>query len=239
MPMWSPWRGCRRLSEGCSFCYIHMGDLKRGVDTEEIVKTGNFYAPIEKDKNGTYKMKPGTVYVCFQGDFLIEEADEWRRECWEMMRERSDCHFIFITKRIARFEECKPTDWGDGYDNVTVGVSCENQQTVDERLSILTTQKIKSKNIILQPLIEEVNIEPHIAGVELVIVGGEYGKNARPLLYEWVLNIREQCIKANVAFEFRQVATHFVKDGKEYTLAYNQLAKQAKAAGIEFKPKRT
>lgn len=233
--MWSPWRGCRRISEGCRFCYIHKGDEKRGVETEKIVKTDNFYAPIEKKKNGKYKMKSGVVYVCFQGDFLIEEADEWRSECWDMIRERSDCHFIFLTKRISRFDICKPSDWGNGYDNVTVGVSCENQQAIDVRLPILSAQPIKHRNIILQPLIEAVNIDPYIYKAELVIVGGEYDLNARPLRYEWVLDIREKCVKANVNFEFRQCSTHFIKDGKEYTLAYNQLGRQAKAAGIDYK----
>lgn len=237
MSMWSPWRGCRRYSEGCCFCYIHQGDAMRSVDTKIIVKTNNFYVPVEKKKNDEYKMKSGTVYVCFQSDFLIEDADDWRGECWDMMCERSDCHFIFLTKRIDRFEVCRPSNWEDGYDNVTVGVSCENQQAVDKRLPILSAQPIKHRNIILQPLIEAVNIEPYIAGTELVIVGGEYGINARLLHYEWVLDIREQCIKASVAFEFRQCATHFIKDGKNYTLAYNQLRKQAKAAGIDFKPK--
>lgn len=233
--MWSPWRGCRRISEGCRFCYIHKGDEKRGVETEKIVKTDNFYAPIEKKKNGKYKMKSGVVYVCFQGDFLIEEADEWRSECWDMIRERSDCHFIFLTKRISRFDICKPSDWENGYDNVTVGVSCENQQAIDVRLPILSAQPIKHRNIILQPLIEAVNIDPYISKAELVIVGGEYDLNARPLRYEWVLDIREKCVKANVNFEFRQCSTHFIKDGKEYTLAYNQLGRQAKAAGIDYK----
>ena len=76
MPIWNPWRGCHRCSEGCRFCYIHQGDDKRGVDTNIIIKTDNFYAPIETKKNGEYKMRSDTVYVCFQSDFLIEEADE-------------------------------------------------------------------------------------------------------------------------------------------------------------------
>ncbi len=38
MAMWNPWRGCHKYSEGCKFCYIHKGDLKRGVDTNNIVK---------------------------------------------------------------------------------------------------------------------------------------------------------------------------------------------------------
>lgn len=54
-----------------------------------------------------------------------------------MIRERSDLHFIFLTKRIERFMDCIPYDWGNGYTNVTVGVSVENQKRADERLSIL------------------------------------------------------------------------------------------------------
>lgn len=194
MLTWSPWRGCRRLSEGCRFCYVHRGDARRGVNTGNIVKTIDFYKPIEKGKTGQYKMKPGLVYLCFQGDFLIEEADGWRDECWEMIRERSDCHFIFLTKRIDRFKGCLPADWGEGYDNITVGVSCEDQESIDQRLPILVRLPIKHRNIILQPLIGEVSIEPYLAGVELVVVGGEYGAKARPLHYEWVLKIRKQCV---------------------------------------------
>lgn len=236
MSFWNPWRGCHRLGEGCRFCYIHKGDVKRGINTDVIVKTDSFFKPIEKKKNGDYKMGSGMVYLCFQSDFLIEDADNWRGECWNMIRQRPDCHFIFLTKRIDRFAKCKPLDWGEGYDNITVGVSCENQHTVDERLSVLCSEPIKHRNIILQPLIESVDIEDYLAEVELVVVGGEYGAGSRPLDYGWVCDVRDQCIKANVAFQFRQCASHFIKDGKDYKLAYNQLAKQARAAGIDFEP---
>ena len=236
MPMWSPWRGCIKCSEGCRFCYIHKGDEKRGAATEEIIKTREFYAPVERTKAGGYKMKAGKVYVCFQSDFLIEQADIWRSDCWEMMRERSDCGFIFLTKRIERLESCLPPDWSEGYPNVTVGCSVENQEAVNARLPVLAKLPIKHRNIILQPLIGEVNIEQYLPCSELVVVGGEYGKNARPLHFDWVLNIREQCVNAKVAFEFRQAATHFIKDGKAYTLNYNQLSAQAKAAGLNYKP---
>ena len=173
--MWSPWRGCRRYSEGCKFCYIHKGDVKRGVNTNDIVKLPSFYAPVAKKKNGDYKIASGQmVYLCFQTDFLIAEADKWRNECWEMMRERSDLHFIFLTKRVERLD-CIPPD------NVTVGVSVENQDRADFRLKILSKLSIKHKNIICQPLIEKINIEKYLKNIDLVIVGGESGKNARPL----------------------------------------------------------
>ena len=60
------------------------------------------------------------VYTCFSTDFLIEEDDDWRKECWKMIKERNDCNFLFLTKRIDRFMSCIPNDWGDGYNNVAV-----------------------------------------------------------------------------------------------------------------------
>ena len=231
--MWNPWRGCHRYSEGCKYCYIHKGDAKRGMDTNNIVKSKNFDAPIVKNKNGEYKMKSGKiVYVCFSSDFLIEDADVWRDECWKMMKERSDLHFLFLTKRIERFMECIPSDWGEGYDNVTIGCTIENQDRADQRLSLFSKMPIKHKNIICQPLIEKIDIEKYLDNVELVVVGGESDRNARPLDYDWVLDIRKQCIRKEVPFEFRQCGTHFLKDGKEYTIPTKQLMSQARKANI-------
>ena len=77
MSMWNPWRGCKKCSDGCLHCYIHKGDYKRGINTSDIVRTKDFGKPIEKLKNGSYKLKSGMVYLCFSTDFFIEEADEW------------------------------------------------------------------------------------------------------------------------------------------------------------------
>jgi len=234
MAMWNPWRGCKKCSEGCLHCYIHKGDSKRNVDTCQIVKTDDFTKPIDRLKNGAYKMKSGLVYLGFSTDFLIEEADLWRKECWSMIRERSDCNFLFLTKRIDRFMQCIPDDWGNGYDNVIVCCTVENQRNVDAKLSIFSALPIRHKCLTIQPLLERVDIERHLDNIELVVVGGESDKDARPLDYAWVLEIREQCIHKNVSFEFRQCGTHFVKDGKHYTIQTKDLCKQAKLANINY-----
>ena len=238
MAMWNPWRGCRKCSEGCLHCYIHKGDEKRGVNTNDIVKTKDFCKPIEKLKNGNYKMKAGIVYLCFSTDFLIEEADVWRKECWDMIKERQDCTFLFLTKRIDRFADCIPADWGNGYENVVVCCTVENQKNADKRLSLFESLPIKHKCITAQPLLEKINIEPYLDNIELVVVGGESDKFARPLDYAWVLDIREQCIRNNISFEFRQCGTHFIKDGKEYKLQTKDLCSQARKAEIDFKAHR-
>lgn len=235
MASWNPWRGCKKCSDGCLHCYIHKGDAKRNVDTNIIVKTKDFTKPVEKLKNGAFKMKSGLVYLCFSSDFLIKEADEWRAECWKMIKERQDCNFLFLTKRIDRFLECTPNDWNDGYDNVVVCCTVENQKNADYKLSIFKDLPIKHKCITAQPLLEKINIENYLDNIELVVVGGESDTNARPLNYSWVLYIREQCLSKKVNFEFRQCGTYFIKDGKHYKLQTKDLIKQAKLANIDYK----
>ena len=237
MAMWNPWRGCRKCSDGCLHCYIHKGDAKRNVNTNDIVKTKDFDKPVVRLKNGNYKMKSGTVYLGFSTDFLIEEADQWRRECWAMIRERQDCHFLFLTKRIERFMACIPGDWSDGYDNVTVGCTVENQKNTDKKLSVFQNLPIRHKCITAQPLLEKIDIEKYLDGIELVVVGGESDHYARPLDYSWVLDIREQCVRKNVNFEFRQCGTHFIKDGRQYRLQTKDLCAQARKANIDYKAK--
>ena len=233
--MWNPWRGCKRCSEGCLHCYIHKGDMKRNMDTGSIVKTKDFHKPVERLKNGSYKMKSGMVYLGFSTDFLIEEADPWREDCWAMIKERQDCTFLFLTKRIERFMKCIPADWGQGYHNVVVGCTVENQKNADKKLSLFQTLPIKHKCITAQPLLERIDLEKYLDGIELVVVGGESDREARPLDYDWVLDIREQCIRKNVSFEFRQCGTHFIKDGKEYKLQTKDLCRQARLADIDFR----
>lgn len=232
--IWNPWRGCKKCSEGCKYCYIHKGDFKRRIDTNNIVKTKDFYKPILKDEDG-YKIKSGIVYLCFSSDFLLEEADDWRLECFKMIKERKDLTFLFLTKRIDRFLNCVPDDWNDGYDNVIVGCTIENQKNANYKLEIFDKLPIKHKMIICQPLIENIDIEKYLNKIELVVVGGESDINARVLNYDWVLNIRNQCLKTKTNFEFRQCGTHFIKDKKMYKIKTKDLCYFAKKANINIK----
>jgi protein gp37 len=236
MAVWSPWRGCHKFSRGCDHCYIHRADIHRHIDTNEIIKTDSFDSPIQKKKKNTYVMKPNQcVYVCFQSDFLIEEADVWRTECWKMIKERSDLTFLFLTKRITRFLSCIPADWNDGYENVVVSCTVEDQTSADERLSLFMRLPIKHKNIVCQPLLEPVTISQYLQGIDLVVVGGESGINTRPMDFDWVMHIQAECVSANVDFTFRQASSRFIKDGHTYEISPKMLTQQARKANIDYK----
>lgn len=210
---WEPWTGCYKTSDGCSYCYYY-GPYSKRCGQNTITKTENFYAPIEKKPNGKMKIASGAnVPTCFATDFFLPEADEWRREAWSMIKQRPDVHFLFFTKRIDRFHVSLPEDWGEGYDNVTVGCTCENQETSDYRLPLYLSYSIKHRILSCTPLLSDINLRPYLHGIEHVTAGGETSRDARPCNFDWILNIREQCREAGITFWFKNTGSRFVKDG--------------------------
>ncbi len=233
---WNPWHGCKKISPGCLNCYVYRMDAKYGRDSSVVQKTGNFRLPVMKDRRGEYKLKSGEeVATCFSSDFFVDDADSWRAEAWSFMRERSDLRFLFITKRIDRFYVGLPDDWNDGYQNVTICCTVENQTMADKRLPIFLDVPIKHKCIVMEPLLGKTDISPYLnKTIELVSVGGESGCEARVCNYDWVLDIRRQCMEAGVPFRFRQTGAKLLKDGVLYCIKRQYQHSQAKQAGINF-----
>ena len=238
--IWNPWHGCHKKSAGCLNCYMFRRDAQFNKDSTIVSKTKNYSLAVIRNKKGEYKLKSNSnVYVCMTSDFFIEEADEWRKEIWKMIRERSDIKFTIITKRIERFYVSLPEDWEDGYENVTICVTVENQEMAEERLPISLSLPIKHKEIIHEPLLEEINIEKYLKTkqIEHITCGGESGENARACNYDWVLKIRENSMKYGIPFLFKQTGTNFIKDGKLYKIERKKQMNQAKLARIDYIPK--
>lgn len=234
---WNPWHGCRKLSEGCRNCYVYRMDARNDKDASEIKKNvSSFYLPISKNRKGEYKYPSGTEFsTCFTSDFFLEEADEWRKDAWQIIKERSDCRFFIITKRIDRFLECIPDDWVDGYDNVMICVTAENQKMADYRLPIYLKLPIKVKGIICEPLLEKIDVSAYLTPeISSVTTGGESGIDARACDYDWVMNLREQCIKANISFYYHQTGAKLIKNGRLYRIPKEKQNEQATRAGIDF-----
>ncbi|MDZ4058559.1 MAG: DUF5131 family protein, partial [Bacteroidales bacterium] len=155
---------------------------------------------------------------------------------WTIIKERRDLIFYIFTKRIDRFKVSLPTDWGDGYENVIVGCTIENQDRADYRIPIFKSLPIKHKTIICAPLLERVDLRAWLdKSIEEVAASGESGNEARICDYEWVLNIREQCIEADIPFCFHQTGAKFLKEGKLYRILRKYQISQAKKAGIDYK----
>ncbi len=206
---WNPWHGCKKISEGCKHCYVYRQDESYGteISSSEVRKTANFDLPVKRRRDGSYKM-----------------------------RERHDLMFFFFTKRITRFAECMPKDWGEGYENVIIGCTVENQAMADVRLPVFMSLPIRHRAIIVAPILERVDLSPWLDGrIEEVSVGGESGVLARVCDYEWILDLRRQCLEKDVPFRFHQTGAKLLKDGKLYRIRRPFQITQARKAGIDFR----
>ena len=213
-------------------------DSKRGLDTSHVFRTENFTMPIQRRRDGQFKLPSGmTLYVGLSTDFFVEEADAWRDEAWRIIRQRPDIFFRLLTKRPQRFADCLPDDWGEGYENVMLNVTTENQKRADERLPILLQTPAKHRGFMAAPYIGPVDAEQYLQTglIEEVLCGGENYDGARPCHYEWVKQLSEQCRKYDVTFDFIETGTVFVKDGKTYRIPNKRIqSKQAFLSGLSY-----
>lgn len=237
--IWNPWHGCIKCSEGCQNCYMYFLDRVRERDGADIYKTkSGFNYPLQKHKDGRYKIQSGElIRVCMTSDFFLEEADLWRDDAWEIMRLRPDVKFFLLTKRPERILECLPKDWNNGWENIMLNVTCENQRRADERIPILLNLPFKHKGIMCTPFIGEISIEKYLASgqIEQVICGGENYDGARPCNFDWVKKLRFECENHNITFCFIETGTVFIKDGKRYYLPQKRLqSKMAYKSGMNF-----
>lgn len=234
---WNPWHGCRKISAGCDNCYVYRIDGRHNRDASAVTRTKAFAAPVARNRSGAYKIPPGEeVWTCFTSDFLLPLADEWRQDCWDMIRERQDLSFTFITKRIDRFAAALPPDWGEGWPNVTVGCTVENQDRADFRLPLFLGAPIRSRFITLSPMLEDIDISPWLdrGKIRMVSVSGESGSGAREFRFEWALTARERCVRAGIPFWFMQTGANFVYNGKICHIPRRHQHSQARKAGIDY-----
>lgn len=236
--IWNPWHGCHKYSEGCRNCYVFRRDASVGRDADTVTKTASFDLPVQTVRGRGYRIPSGRlVYCCMTSDFFLEDADKWRDELWQMMRLRRDLRFFIITKRVLRIRECLPPDWGDGYGNVTILCTVESQQQANLRLPEFLDLPIRHKRIVCEPLLTPIDLTPYLCRcIESVTVGGESGPDARICDYAWVLDLREQCVRADVPFCFKQTGANFVKDGKLYRIPRKYQHAQARKSGISTAP---
>ena len=238
--IWNPWHGCRKCSEGCRNCYMFYLDARRDQDGAVIYRTGDslFRYPLSRDRKGNYRIKPGeTLRVCLTSDFFLEEADSWRNEAWQIIRSRPDVIFFLLTKRPERIADTLPPDWGAGWENVMLNVSCENQKRADERIPKLLALPARHLGVMCAPLIGSVSISGYLASgrIEQVLCDGENYPGARTCSWEWVKTLGEECRRYEVTFVFCGTGARFEKDGRLYRIDSRRLqAEQAFKSGISF-----
>ena len=199
---WNPVTGCTKISPGCAHCYAERNTLRW--------KTGPAYLPgvaevrlhHERLEQPLHWRKPRRVFVCSMSDLFHPEVDDgFIQQVLNICRATPHHTYQVLTKRAARLDEWRAFDWPP---NVWLGVSVENPVWAGLRIPSLLGVDVRVRFLSCEPLLKPLELAPYLYGLQWVIVGGESGPRARPMVAEWVRAIRDDCARGGVAFFFKQ-----------------------------------
>jgi protein gp37 len=150
---WNPWQGCTKVSPGCAHCYMYRDKKKYGQDPTTVVRS----KPPTFNKPLGWK-EPALVFTCSWSDWFHEDADAWRDEAWAIVKATPHLTYQILTKRPERILEHLPADWGEGYANVWLGTSVENQHFADIRIPLLLRVPAVVRFLSCEPLLGPIDL---------------------------------------------------------------------------------
>lgn len=208
---WNPTTGCDRVSRGCDNCYAltlakrlkAMGQPRYQRDGDPRTSGPGFGVAHHADALAlpiTWS-KPRLVFVNSMSDLFHAKVPlAFVQEVFAVMASTPQHTYQILTKRARRLRRlASHLDWPP---NVWMGVSVEDRMVLD-RVEDLRTVPAPVRFLSCEPLLGPIP-ELSLEGIHWVIVGGESGKNARPMDGAWVADLRDKCASEGVPFFFKQ-----------------------------------
>ncbi len=199
---WNPTTGCNKISAGCKYCYAETMSKRLQAMGVEKYKDG-FELRLHPDAlQIPYTWKtPKIVFVNSMSDLFHKDVPlSFIKKVFDVMNDNPQHVFQVLTKRsniLLRYNN--ELRWGH---NIWMGVSVENSK-VTRRIDHLRATTARVKFLSCEPLIDSLP-NMNLESIDWVIVGGESGRQPRPMDEEWVLDILEQCRASGTKFFFKQ-----------------------------------
>jgi len=179
-------------------------------------------------ERGFIKPERPRVFCASLADVFDNEVpSEWRLDLFELISQTPYLDWLLLTKRVGNVEKMLGKILGDNFfgadmSHVWLGITICNQEEADRDIPKLLQIPAAKRFLSVEPMLENITIKSmrcnrdhnndgdcdhHPSGcprIDLVICGGETGKNARPMRPDWVRSLRDQCADAGVPFFFKQ-----------------------------------
>ena len=217
---WNPTTGCDRTSPGCDHCYAltlakrlkAMRQPKYQADGDPRTSGPGFGLTVHPDVvDLPHHWRDGrVVFVNSMSDLFHDRVpDEFIASVFSTMRATPRHTYQVLTKRSRRLATlASQITWPE---NVWMGVSVENDR-YSFRVEHLRSTEAAVKFASVEPMLGPVP-SLDIEGLDWVIVGGESGRDARPIDPGWVRELRDRCIEGGVSFFFKQWGGRTPKSG--------------------------
>ena len=204
---WNPVRGCTKISPGCKHCYAEtFAERFRGVKGHPYEQGFDLRLVPEKLTEPFAWRSPKLVFVNSMSDlFQPGVPDEYVKAVSQVMATANWHTYQVLTKRSERLRDLLTEEFqfAAQQENIWWGVSVEDRKYGLPRIDHLRQTPAKVRFLSIEPLLEDLG-EIDLSGITWVIVGGESGPGARPMMREWVVSIRKQCRMQGVPFFFKQ-----------------------------------
>ena len=209
----NPWIGCQKVSPGCDRCYAEaMMDHRYGRVTwgphGERLRTsdGNWRKPLQWAKAANEVDRPRVFCASLADVFDNKAPDGARGDLFDLIRATPQLDWLLLTKRPENIRKMLPVDWQDGWANVWLGTTCEDEPHYNRRWPILQAVPAVVRFISYEPAIGPLNPRFETFGSpDWIICGGESGRGARTMPAEWARDMRGYCASAGVAFFMKQM----------------------------------
>ena len=199
---WNPVTGCSKISAGCKYCYAErMAKRLQAMGQPNYANGFKLTLQPHMLELPLHWKKPQTIFVNSMSDLFHREVPfSYIQRVFDIMARAHRHRFQVLTKRADRLAGVgRKLVWTE---NVWMGVSVENSEQ-RHRIAALRFIEAHVRFLSLEPLIGPLP-DLDLEGINWVIVGGESGPSARPLHPDWIIDIRDQCKRANVPFFFKQ-----------------------------------
>ncbi len=199
---WNPVTGCTKVSPGCAHCYAETMSRRLKAMGQPNYQKGFEVATHSHSLEIPLRWKrPTTVFVNSMSDLFHEDVpEEFIQQVFNVMVRANWHQFQVLTKRAERLAALSgKLPWRK---HIWMGVSVETDEYID-RIALLRRTPAAVKFLSLEPLLGPLP-DLDLKDINWVIVGGESGPKSRPMDEEWVLDIRDQCLRAAVPFFFKQ-----------------------------------
>jgi protein gp37 len=204
---WNPVRGCTKVSPGCKHCYAEtFAERFRGVKGHPYEYGFDLRPVPEKLCEPLRWRTPKMIFVNSMSDLFHEDVPERYILAVARVMSMARWHtYQVLTKRAERMRRLLGTTlhFAATEPHIWWGVSVENRKHGLPRVDCLRSAPVAVRFLSIEPLLEDlgtVNLE----GIHWVIVGGESGPGARPMKKEWVVSLRDQCVRGGTRFFFKQ-----------------------------------
>lgn len=213
---WNPWIGCQKVSPACDHCYAEdLATARLGVAwgpgaERRRTAPGNWSKPPRWNRLAEEAGVRLTVFCASLADWADNAVDDaWRADLAALIIATPWLDWMLLTKRIGNARRMLEAMFPDGVPpNVALGLTIANQEEADRDLPRAIAIKhglgIKRLFVSGEPLLGPLDMTRYLAHIDLLIVGGESGKDARIMQLDWVRSLRDQTKAAGVPFHFKQ-----------------------------------